>query len=164
MPIQAANDQPIRSKQHSSTKRHFTRTITCFQRLCYALYIVVSSRGSVLRLTQLHQAPTNTKRHLSMQQSGHAAYPRTGFLELSHAIFVKATFIHATSLSMQRHYPSNTTGWLAHAKTRTFLARKLTFPTPIFHHANPMQPSTDCEQCARRTVHCVTRSSARDGC
>lgn len=35
------------------------------------------------------------------------------------------------------------------------LVEKLTFPTPILHHTNPMQPSAYCEQRACRTVHCV---------
>lgn len=58
----------------------------------------------------------------------------------------QATSIHATFSSKQHLNGSAHDGNFG-------LVEKLTFPTPILHHTNPMQPSAYCEQRACRTIH-----------
>jgi hypothetical protein len=96
MPVQAAYNQSNTSR---SSDIHLDDD--SYERLYYALYIIVSSRGNILKFNQLHQAPTSTNQHLSKQQSGYATHPSN--------VFPGGRLMQFSSkqhLSMQHHHPS----------------------------------------------------------
>lgn len=141
-----------KSKQHPSERHHTAATFVQASRFIQETFLLrgnpssnlmqhCSLSGNIRHLNQLrYQAPTNIQAisvHVTFCPGNH-----------SNITSIQATSIHAIFSSKQHLNGSAHDGSFG-------LVEKLTFPTPILHHTNPMQPSAYCEQRACRTIHCI---------
>lgn len=152
-PLSSSN----KSKQHPSERHHTAATFVQASRSIQETFLLrgnpssnlmqhCSLSGNIRHLNQLrYRAPTNIQTisvhvtfcpgKLSQQHHIHPSDRHPGDINPCN-IFIQAALERGS------------------AHDGSFgLVEKLTFPTPILHHTNPMQPSAYCEQRACRTIH-----------